>query len=83
MATGLVTRVRRLEDTGGDGECPRCSGMVVVLLGGEFSGASKHGREMSEEEYREFEAEEDDEGRCPVCGGKATEITVGWPEDAA
>lgn len=83
MATSLVTRVRRLEDAAGDGECPRCSGMVVVLMDGEFSGAGKHGREMTEEEYREFEAEEDDEGRCPACGRKSTEITVGWPEDAA
>lgn len=82
MATGIARRLKVLEDAGGGGECPRCSGMVVVLMGGEFSGASKHGREMSEEEWRDFEAEED-QGRCPVCGAKATEITLRWPEDAA
>ena len=82
MATGLVTRVKRLEDSGGDGgECPRCSGVVAVCLHGEPDSASKNGKEMSKEEYREFLDEEDEDGRCPVCGRKAVEITVGWPED--
>ena len=81
MATSLERRVRVLEDAGGE-ECPRCSGIVAVLMGGEFSSAAKHGREMTEEEWRDFAAEEDEEGRCPRCGGKATEITLRWPEDA-
>ncbi len=82
MATGIATRVRRLEDTGGGGgECSRCSGVVEVFVCGKLSSASKHGEEMTEGEYRQFVDEEDEEGRCPVCGGKSVEITVGWPEN--
>ncbi len=79
MATSLATRIRHLEDASGGGECPRCSGVVGILLNGEFSSASKHGEDMTEEEYEAFEAEEED-GRCPVCGEKPAEINVGWPE---
>ncbi len=79
MATSLETRVGRLEDADGGGECPRCSGVVGILLNGEFSSASKHGQPMSEEEWCQFETEEED-GRCPVCGVKPESITVGWPE---
>jgi rRNA maturation protein Nop10 len=78
VATGLETRVKKLEDVGGGGECPRCSGVVAVTMNGEFSSASKHGVPMSEEEWCAFEAEEE-EGRCPVCGEKPQDITVGWP----
>ncbi len=82
MATGLATRVKRLEDSGGGGggECPRCSGVLVVSICGEPDSASKDGKDMSKEEYREFVAEEDEDGRCPVCGGKGIQITVGWPD---
>lgn len=79
MATGLEARIRRLEDSGGDGECPRCSGVVGIILDGEFWSANRHGEEMSEEEWRRHEAEEGEDGRCPVCGQKPQEITVGWP----
>ncbi len=79
MATSLETRIQRLEDTNGGGECPRCSGVVEILLDGEFSSASKHGKEMSEAEYETFEAEEEPDGRCPACGQKPAEINVGWP----
>ncbi len=79
MATSLDTRIRKLEDAGGDGECPRCSGVFAVTMNGEFSSAGKHGVPMSEEEYKAFEAEEDGKGRCPVCGQKPENITVGWP----
>ncbi len=67
MATSLDTRIRRLEDSGGGGECPRCSGVVGIFVCGAFSSASKNGVPMSEEEYEVHEAEEE-EGRCPVCG---------------
>ncbi len=79
MATSLETRVRRLEDTDGGNECPRCSGVLGITLDGEFRSASRHGEEMTEEEYEAFEAEEDAAGRCPVCGEKPENITVGWP----
>ncbi len=81
MATGLDTRIRKLEDADGSGECPRCSGVVGILMNGEFSSASKYGVPMSREEYEAHEAEEE-EGRCPVCGRKPENITVGWPEQA-
>ncbi len=82
MATALVTRVERLEAIGDGGdECPRCSGMVGVFFGGKFSSASKHGKPMTEEEWREIEAEEDEDGRCPVCGERGEEIVVGWSEE--
>ncbi len=81
MATGLETRIRRLEDAGAGGECPRCSGVVGVFMNGEFSSAHKNGVQMSREEYEAHEAEEE-EGRCPVCGRKPENITVGWPEQA-
>lgn len=79
MATGLETRIRRLEDAGGDGECARCSGAVGIFLNGEFSSANRHGEPMSEEEWHQHEAEEEPDGRCPACGEKAAEIVVGWP----
>ncbi len=75
---GIETRIKRLEDAGGGGECPRCSGIFAVTMNSEFSSAGKHGVPMSEEEYEAFEAEEED-GRCPVCGEKPENITVGWP----
>ncbi len=79
MATNLDTRIRRLEDAGGGGECPRCSGVFAVTMNGEFSSAAKHGEPMSEEEYEAFEAEEAEEGRCQDCGEKPHDIKVGWP----
>ncbi len=77
--TGLVRRVLHLEDAGGDGECPRCSGVVAVTMNDEFWSASKDGVPMSREEYEAFEDEEDEEGRCPMCGEKPHDIRVGWP----
>ncbi len=71
-----------MEDTGDGGACPRCAGVLAVTMDGEFSSASRNGEEMSEEEWRAFEAKEDEEGRCPVCGQKPESITVGWPEQA-
>ncbi len=83
MMRSVETRIRRLEaDAGGDGgACPRCSGVVGVFMNGAFSGAHKNGVPMSEEEWDAFEDEEE-EGRCPVCGEKPENITVGWPEQA-
>ncbi len=78
MATSLATRIRRLEEAGGGGECPRCSGVFAVTMNGEFSSASKHGVPMSREDYEALEAEEED-GRCPACGEKPHDIRVGWP----
>ncbi len=77
--TSLKRRIRYLEDTGGGGECPRCSGVVGIFMNGGFSSAHKNGVPMTEEEWVAFEAEEEN-GRCPACGRKPESITVGWPE---
>ncbi len=82
MMGSVETRIRRLEaDAGGGGECPRCAGMVAIFMNGEFSSAHKNGLPVTEEEWDAFEDEEED-GRCPVCGQKPESITVGWPEQA-
>ena len=80
MATNVLTRVERLEAAVSGGECPRCSGVVVVWFDGEFSGASKHGSQMTKAEYRAFKDEELVEGVCPRCGEQAREIVVGSPD---
>ncbi len=77
MATSLERRVSALEDAGGGGECPRCSGIAVTFVNGELDNASRYGEPMSKEEYREFEAEEGPGGECPVCGERP--ITVEAP----
>ncbi len=74
MATTLERRLEALEDAGSGGECPRCSGIVATFINGELHDASRHGKPMSEEEYRAHQAEEDPDGKCPVCGGRPTTI---------
>lgn len=73
---GLEDRIERLERETGDGVCPRCSGVFAVFANGEFSSASKHGKSMSEEEYRAHKAEDGPDGECPVCGACPSEIRV-------
>ena len=70
----LNRRLQRLEESSG-GKCPRCSGVVSVTVDGEFSSASRDGVPMSEEEWRQHEAEEV-EDRCPVCGREQLTITI-------
>lgn len=77
MATNLETRVRRLEEaTGSSGECPRCSGTTVIYVNGKLSSVNRDGEKFTPEEAEAFVAEEED-GRCPLCGQKRQEITVG------
>lgn len=82
MTTSLETRVTRLEDTaGGNGECPRCSGTTVIYLNGKLESVNRDGRLFTPKEAEAFEREEDEEGRCPVCGAARQVITVGgWGE---
>ncbi len=81
MATSVAERIRKLEADAGEGwECPRCSGVIEVFCEGAFSSATRRGEPMTEEEYRAFEAEEEEDGSCPVCREKGTEITVGWSD---
>ncbi len=77
MATGLERRVKVLEDAGGGGECPRCSGIVATFINGELDNASRHGRPMSRGEYFSHEAEDGPDGECPVCGQRP--ITIKAP----
>ena len=76
MAAGITRRLRLLEDAGGDWECPRCSGMVVVYLGGELLNANRDGKPMSKAEYLAHEAEDGPDGECPVCGERPVDIKV-------
>ena len=82
MTTRLETRIRRLEDaTGADGECPRCSGTTIITINGKLGGASKNGRKLPPAEAEAFVAEEEEKGRCPLCGTVREQITVGgWGE---
>ncbi len=71
MAVGLRGRIERLERARG-GECPRCSGVIGVFMGGELVRASRHGEPMSADEW----AEAFEHGRCPLCGRGPVRINV-------
>jgi hypothetical protein len=79
MTTSLHTRVRRLEDAvGGGGECPRCSGTTVIIANGNLKSLNRNRQKFTLEEAEEFVDEEED-GRCPVCGaGRQTGTVGGW-----
>ena len=80
MITSLEARVTRLEEgAGGGGRCRRCSGSVVLIANGEVESVSfANGRRLPPEEAEAFERDEEEEGgRCPVCGGVREEIVVG------
>jgi hypothetical protein len=80
MASSLQRRLRRLEDASGEGgECPRCSGTVVVYVNDELDSVTKDGRKLTPDEALAFESEEAQDGRCRVCCAKGQEITIGGP----
>lgn len=67
-----------LEAADADGECPRCSGTTIIYVCGKLESVNRNGLLFSMEEAAAFVAEEDEEGRCPVCGaGPRPEIVVG------
>jgi Zn finger protein HypA/HybF involved in hydrogenase expression len=77
VATSLETRVHRLEDAAGSGgECPRCAGTTVIIVNNNVESVNRDGQKLGPEEAREF-ADEERDGRCPLCGQKRQEITVG------
>ena len=75
---GLRGRQERLEKTAGGGECPRCSGTVVIYVNDELESITKDGRRLAPEEAEAFASEEGN-GRCPVCGASRHETTFGGP----
>ena len=76
---GLKGRLERLEEAAGGGECPRCSGTVVIYVNDELESVTKDGRRLTPEEAEAFASDEEG-GRCPVCGAeRGPEITIGWP----
>ena len=77
MATGLERRLKVLEDAGGGGECPRCSGIVATFVNGELHDASRYGKAISREEYFTLEAETGLNGECPVCGACPIDVKAG------
>jgi hypothetical protein len=71
--------VEALEQAGGDGECPRCSGTTVVIVNDRLESVNRNGHLFTLEEAREFVEEEEDD-RCPLCGTKrGPTIRIGWP----
>jgi hypothetical protein len=79
MTASLQARLERLENTtGGGGECRRCSGTTMVVANGVLESVTKHGQRLTPDEAEAFEREELEEGgRCPICGRKRPEVTVG------
>jgi hypothetical protein len=75
---GLRGRLKRLEKTAGGGECPRCSGTVVIYVNDELESVTKDGRKFTSEEAQAFESEEGN-GRRPACRASRHEITLGGP----
>jgi ribosomal protein S27AE len=76
---GLKDRLKRLEEAAGGGECPRCSGTVVIYVNDELESVTKAGRKFTPEEAEAFASEEEG-GRCPRCGTKrGPEIRTGAP----
>jgi hypothetical protein len=72
--SALEQRVKRLEQVGGDGECPRCSGTTVIFVNDELSSVNRDGIQFTDEDARTFVEEG---GECPLCGRGREEITVG------
>lgn len=78
MTVNLETRVRRLEEAGSGGECPRCSGTTIIYLNDKLGSVSKNGRTFTPEEAQAF-VDEEEHGKCPLCGtSRGPEIVVGW-----
>ncbi len=76
----LRGRLKRLEEAAGGGECPRCSGTVVIYINDTLESVSKYGRQFTPEEAEAFVSEEGGD-RCPVCGTeRGPEITIGGPD---
>ncbi len=75
----LKSRLEAIEQAHGGGECPRCSGTTVAYVNDKLEGASRHGRKLPPAEAEAF-VEEEEDGRCPVCGTKrAPTIRIGSP----
>jgi Zn finger protein HypA/HybF involved in hydrogenase expression len=73
----LERRLEVLEQAGGDGECPRCAGTTVIIVNGKVESVNRDGQRFTPKEAQEFAREEEQNGRCPLCGQKRQEIMVG------
>jgi Zn finger protein HypA/HybF involved in hydrogenase expression len=72
----LERRVEALEQAGGGGECPRCSGTTVIFVNGKLRSVTRGRQKLTPEDAQAF-ADEEEDGRCPMCGQGRQEITVG------
>jgi hypothetical protein len=72
MTRSLATRVKRLEETFGDGGggCDRCVGTLALWenLDGKLLGGSFNGKELSRDDYLEHEADTLAGRCCSTCG---------------
>lgn len=88
MAGSIENRLRRLEGDQPKRPCPGCGddgdpskARFEVVWGDEDRGDP--GEPMTEEGWRAFEAEEED-GRCPACERRPTNVTtIGSPPPAS
>jgi Zn finger protein HypA/HybF involved in hydrogenase expression len=54
----------------------------VIIVNGKVESVNRSGQKLTPEEAQEF-ADEERDGRCPVCGQERQEVTVGswgWGE---
>jgi hypothetical protein len=75
----LERRVEALEQAhpGGGEECPRCSRTTVITVNDKVESVNRNGRFFTSEEAQDFVREEEEAGRCPLCGSVRATITVG------
>ena len=75
----LERRISDLEAAaGGAGECPRCSGTVITTVNGAIHAVTKYGHPFPQGAAEAFAAEEEPEGRCPLCGTLRRTFGAGW-----
>lgn len=76
MVDTLIKRIERAEQVdGGDDECPRCSNTVIVRFLGTIT-VTKNKKRLGPEASRQFAAEAEPDGICPVCGQRWVDAPV-------
>lgn len=72
LDVNVLRRLEVLERSVG-GTCPKCTGIMVTLVGGELRTISRYGQPVGAEERAEFEHARP---RCPECGAAFLEVRV-------
>jgi Zn finger protein HypA/HybF involved in hydrogenase expression len=82
LVSALKRRIERLEQSFGDDECPRCSGMVIVHGAGGGLSVTKDGHRFSPQAAERFYEEEQPHGICPRCDRKRRRVSVTWSPES-